>query len=92
MTFHHDCELRERPYTREEEHAMAVLERAQIERENYERLLGEAGAAIRAIPFDLVDGNTISTLLSVIAAKAYQAQLPEIAESLEVLACEVEDL
>jgi hypothetical protein len=90
MTFHTDCEPYVRPYTREEEYAMAVLERAQIERENYERLLGEAGRAISAIPFDRVDGCAISTLLSVIAQKAYQAQLPEIAESLEVLACEVE--
>lgn len=56
---------------------------------HYERLLGEAGAAIRALPYEFVTGNAIGTLLNVLSIKAMQAMLPEVAESLDILADEV---
>lgn len=64
-------------------------QRAADEKANYERLLGEAGTAIRALPYEHVTHETISTLLNALSCKAMQAMLPEIAEDLEILADEV---
>lgn len=70
-------------------HEFRCEEIEQIERENFERLLGEAGAAIRALPYDMVTNETIATILSVLSAKANQANLSETVELIDILETEI---
>ena len=89
MTFHHDCELRERPYTREEEYAMQVLDLRDMREGEYQRAINEACHAIRMIPMDAVTPEVISQLLSTIACAATTARLDEVAELLDICSDEV---
>lgn len=70
-----------------EEERYAEIER--IERENYERLLGEAGSAIRALPYDMVTNETIASLVNNVSAKANQAKLYKTVELLDILESEI---
>lgn len=56
----------------------------------YQMAINEACHAIRMIPMDAVTPEVISQLLSTIACAAVVARLDEVAESLEILAMEIE--
>lgn len=55
----------------------------------YEHHVNDACRAIQAMPLGLVDSAYIGQVLSTLACKATEAMLPEVAESLDVLADEV---
>ena len=54
-----------------------------------EHHIGDACRAIRMTPFRLVDAAFIGQVLSTLACKAHEATLNEIADELDVIACEV---
>lgn len=56
----------------------------------YEHHINDACRAIQQTPFHLVDSAFIGQVLSTLACKAVEASLPEIADELDVLACEVQ--
>lgn len=89
MTFHTDCERRERPYTREEEYAMQVLDLRDMREGEYQRAINDACHYIRMIPMAAVTPEVISQLLSTIACAATVARLDEVAELLDTAAIEV---
>lgn len=55
----------------------------------YQRHVNAACAAIRAIPFQMVDAAYIGQVLDTLSCKAAEALLNEIADELSVMACEV---
>lgn len=90
MTFHTDCERRERPYTREEEEAMHLLDLRDMREGEYKRAINAACHAIRMIPMDAVTPEVISQLLSTISSAAMLARLDEVTELLDATADELE--
>lgn len=59
-------------------------------RESYRLHVDMACESIRAIPNDMLDLNDVSTILSVLAAKLYEAGFNEVADEIDVIAAEVE--
>lgn len=55
----------------------------------YEHHINAACTAIQRTPFDLVTPAFIGSVLNTLACKAQEAHLPEVCESLEILADEV---
>jgi hypothetical protein len=55
----------------------------------YEHHINTACAAIQRTPFELVTPAYIGQVLNTLASKATEALLPEVAESLDILADEV---
>lgn len=55
----------------------------------YEHHINDACRAIQQTPFRLVDAAFIGQILSTLACKAHEATLNEIADELDVIACEV---
>lgn len=86
---HPNYERRESEPSAAEREEIRCREIEQLEHDNYERLLGAAGNAIRAIPYDKVTNQTISTILAVLAAKAGQAGLVNVAEMIDFLESDV---
>lgn len=65
---------------------------AQVEADSaaaYEHHINDACRAIQQTPFHLVDAAFIGQVLSTLACKAVEANLPEIAEDLEILETEI---
>lgn len=56
----------------------------------YEHHINDACRSIQQTPFHLVDSAFIGQVLSTLGCKAQEAMLPEVAESIEILAMEVE--
>ncbi len=56
----------------------------------YEHHINDACRAIQQTPFRLVDAAFIAQVLKTLGCKAQEAMLPEVAESIEILAMEVE--
>ncbi len=55
----------------------------------YEHHINTACTAIQRMPFSLVTPAFIGQILNTLATKATEAQMPEVAESLDILADEV---
>lgn len=56
----------------------------------YEHHINDACRAIQQTPFSLVTADFISKVLQTLGCKAAEAMLPEVAESIEILALEIE--
>ncbi|MGV3727760.1 hypothetical protein [Hydrogenophaga sp.] len=64
-------------------------ERQAETRAAYEHHINTACTAIQRTPFSLVTPAFIGQILNTLATKATEAQMPEVAESLDILADEV---
>jgi hypothetical protein len=83
-------ERRERPYNREEEEAMHLLDLKDMREGEYQRAINEACHAIRMIPMDALTHEVISQLLNTISCAATTARLDAAAELLDACSNEVE--
>lgn len=59
-------------------------------REAYTWQLNKGCDGIRGMAADMLDLNDVSTILSVLAAKLYEAGFNEVADEIDVIAAEVE--
>lgn len=90
MTFHLDCERRtERPYNRSEMEEFHMQDLRAIHDGEYQRALGAVCRAIQMTPIDLVDSAYFQQVLCSLSARAMEAGMPKVSESLDGLSDEV---